>query len=275
MPCSGICFCGIIYPAACKYSSGSNCNSRPDIDRQHRHNYHIRRHRYTGTREDAFFDLKSGNVILAYPPYVFVTTTPGEGNSAERDPETGNVEVEDGGVVEDNTRGEIIIDGDFIVEPDGTIILPDGSSADMDGDGTADVEGPVQIDPDGKISNSRPTLPQDEGNCPKDHTCPLWNYLDTNAGAWYHDGVHYCIEKGLMVGISDRLFAPNGVTSRAMIATILWRIEGSPIVNYELSFEDVEAGQWYFEAIRWAQYTGVVEGYGDKFFGPNDPITRE
>ena len=78
-----------------------------------------------------------------------------------------------------------------------------------------------------------------------------------------------------MQGVSDTEFAPQTDTSRAMIVTMLWRLEGKPIVDYAMSFNDVEPEQWYSEAIRWAQSTKIVEGYSAEKFGPDDPITRE
>lgn len=112
-------------------------------------------------------------------------------------------------------------------------------------------------------------------NCPKDDTCPIWPYTDTSAEAWYHDGIHYCIERGLMSGYGGYTFGPNADASRAMIASILWRLEGRPVVNYILPFDDVAEGAWYTEAIRWAASQGIVSGYGNRKFGPGDPITRE
>lgn len=111
--------------------------------------------------------------------------------------------------------------------------------------------------------------------CPRDWTCPMYGYTDLDRTLWYHDGIHYCIEHGLMVGTGTNIFEPNIATSRAMIVTILWRLEGSPIVNYAMSFEDVAADQWYTEAIRWAASEKIVEGYGNGCFGTNDAITRE
>lgn len=111
--------------------------------------------------------------------------------------------------------------------------------------------------------------------CPRDETCPIEPFTDTANDFWWHDGIHYCLEHGLMVGVGDDLFAPNGTTTRAMIVTILWRLEGSPAVNYAMSFRDVAEEQWYTEPIRWAQSTGMVLGYSDEAFGPNDNITRE
>ena len=113
------------------------------------------------------------------------------------------------------------------------------------------------------------------GDCPKDSTCPVDPFKDTANNAWWHDGIHYCVQQGLMNGVASDQFAPNGTTTRAMIVTILWRMEGSPATSYGMSFTDVPAGQWYTEAIRWAQSTGVVTGYDAKTFGPNDNVTRE
>ena len=114
-----------------------------------------------------------------------------------------------------------------------------------------------------------------ENACPQDETCVYAKFTDADTKAWYHDGVHFCVENGYMQGVSDTKFAPSGTLSRAMIVTMLWRMEGKPVVNYAMSFKDVPAGEWYTEAIRWAQSTGVVEGYSAEAFGPDDPISRE
>ncbi|OUO39688.1 S-layer homology domain-containing protein, partial [Flavonifractor sp. An306] len=100
-------------------------------------------------------------------------------------------------------------------------------------------------------------------------------FADVAETAWYYDGVRYAYEHGLMTGTSETTFNPDGATSRAMLAAILWRLEGSPVVNYAMDFADVEEGQWYTEAIRWAASEGIVTGYGDGTFGTNDSITRE
>lgn len=111
--------------------------------------------------------------------------------------------------------------------------------------------------------------------CAKDATCPISSFTDASATAWYHDGVHYCIDNGLMTGYGNGVFKPNADTTRAMITVMLWRLNGSPVVNYLLDFEDVEEGQWYTEAIRWAKSEGIATGYGNGYFGTNDAITRE
>lgn len=111
--------------------------------------------------------------------------------------------------------------------------------------------------------------------CLRDEDCPINAYADTKNDFWWHDGIHYCLENGLMVGFPDGTFQPNGSTTRAQIVTILWRLAGGPVVNYAMSFTDVPDGYWFTEAVRWAQSVGVVEGYDETTFGPNDPITRE
>ena len=100
-------------------------------------------------------------------------------------------------------------------------------------------------------------------------------FTDVPEGAWYEDAAAYVYKHGLMAGTSATTFAPEVTTSRAMIATVLWRMAGSPVVNYAMNYTDVAQGQWCSEAIRWATSEGVVTGYGNGLFGSNDPITRE
>ena len=128
--------------------------------------------------------------------------------------------------------------------------------------------------PNGNVTVSAAFVAVDD-TCAKDSTCPAGSFTDTDADEWYHDGVHYCVEEGLMVGMPGDLFDPNGSTTRAQIVTVLWRLEGSPVVDADMTFADVAADEWYTEAIRWAQSVGVVEGYSETVFGPNDTVTRE
>ena len=100
-------------------------------------------------------------------------------------------------------------------------------------------------------------------------------FTDVDADAWYRDDVQYVYDAGLMTGTTADRFAPNGSMTRAMLVTVLWRQAGSPVVNYAMDFSDVAEGAWYAEAVRWAAAEGVVGGYGDGRFGPDDPITRE
>ena len=112
-------------------------------------------------------------------------------------------------------------------------------------------------------------------SCSKDATCLIEPYADAVNTAWYHDGVHFCLENGLMQGVSSTSFQPSGDVTRAQVVTILWRLEGKPVVDYAMQFEDAASGEWFTEAVRWAAVNGIVEGYNDKAFGPNDAITRE
>lgn len=111
--------------------------------------------------------------------------------------------------------------------------------------------------------------------CAKDDSCPLGAFGDLTATAWYHDGVHYCIENGLMRGVSGGKFLPDGSTTRAQLVTILWRLEGSPETTGAVRFGDTAGGAWYTEAVRWTAGCGVVKGYDNGCFGPNDAVTRE
>lgn len=111
--------------------------------------------------------------------------------------------------------------------------------------------------------------------CLKEGTCPIWPFTDAVPSAWYHDGVHYCLENGLMRGVSGGKFLPDGSTTRAQLVTILWRLEGSPKTTGAVRFGDTAGGAWYTEAVRWAAGCGVVKGYDNGCFGPNDAVTRE
>lgn len=100
-------------------------------------------------------------------------------------------------------------------------------------------------------------------------------FTDVPEGAWYEDAAAYVYQHGLMAGTSATAFAPDATTSRSMIATILWRIASSPVVDYAMDYADVPQDQWYSEAVRWAASEGIVSGYGNGTFGTNDSITRE
>ena len=111
--------------------------------------------------------------------------------------------------------------------------------------------------------------------CEKDETCPVTVFADTQKDGWYHDGVHWALDNMVMNGTAGDRFAPNAVTSRAMLVTVLWRLEGKPDAAAPAGFRDVPAGQWYSEAIAWAQENKLVRGYSADRFGPGDRLTRE
>ena len=100
-------------------------------------------------------------------------------------------------------------------------------------------------------------------------------FNDVPESYWAYDAIQYVYGEGLMAGTSGSAFSPEGTTTRGQIVTILWRLSGSPVVNYLMDFDDVDPAAYYAEAIRWATAEGVAGGYGGGVFGPDDPITRE
>ena len=99
-------------------------------------------------------------------------------------------------------------------------------------------------------------------------------FVDVSAGDWFYDAVVYVYDNGLMSGTAATTFGPNVGTTRGMIATILWRLAGSPNGGAN-PFTDVSSSDYYAEAVAWAAGEGIVGGYGNGVFGANDPITRE
>lgn len=102
----------------------------------------------------------------------------------------------------------------------------------------------------------------------------LPEYRDT-AEHWARENIQFCTERGLMSGTAPRQFSPDLPLSRAMIVTILWRLEGSPDGHQSLAFHDIHTGDWFFDAVAWAAETSIVSGYLDGTFGPDDSVTRE
>lgn len=99
-------------------------------------------------------------------------------------------------------------------------------------------------------------------------------FTDTAKGAWYQGAVEYVYRNGIMTGTSGTTFEPNAPLSRAMVAQILYNLEGQPAVEGESTFTDAST-HWAVDAITWAQETGVVNGYEDNTFRPNRAVTRE
>lgn len=112
--------------------------------------------------------------------------------------------------------------------------------------------------------------------------CPGYAFRDMPAPSiWSHAGLDYCIYHGYIAGTSATTVTPDGECTRAMIVSILYRVQGEPakVNGYELKklaapFDDVERGMWYTDAIWWAKLTGVVSGMSPSTFAPDDPITR-
>lgn len=100
-------------------------------------------------------------------------------------------------------------------------------------------------------------------------------FTDVKSGNWFYDAVKYAYAQGLMTGTSATTFAPNGTMNRAMIVTVLYRLEKSPAVTDASKFTDVPAGQWYSDAVAWAAANKIVNGYDETTFGPMNAVTRE
>ena len=99
-------------------------------------------------------------------------------------------------------------------------------------------------------------------------------FTDIDTDDWFYDAVEYVYGKGLMIGTEEYTFSPQTVTTRGMVVTILHQMENKPSA-VSADFSDVDDSAWYAAAVNWAASAGIVSGYGNGFFGPDDPITRE
>ena len=100
-------------------------------------------------------------------------------------------------------------------------------------------------------------------------------FADVSGSDWFYNDVRYVYEKGIMDGTGADRFSPNAPLPRAMIVTILYRMDGSPAMSGASDFKDVDSNKWFAKAVAWAAANGIVNGYGSGLFGPNDPVTRE
>lgn len=101
------------------------------------------------------------------------------------------------------------------------------------------------------------------------------NFTDVKESDWFFKGVEYVVDKGIMSGVSENEFAPSGKLTRAMLVQMLYNMEGRPACDAENAFIDVPVGQWYTDAVIWANDERIVSGMGDGLFAPNMEITRE
>ncbi len=106
---------------------------------------------------------------------------------------------------------------------------------------------------------------------------PEWEnpFADVEKDKWYYENIRYAVENGLFGGVTETMFDPNGLLTRAMLVTVLWRAEGKPQVNYAMLFNDVDEESYFAEAVRWAASEGIVNGYSETEFAPDQNITRE
>lgn len=118
----------------------------------------------------------------------------------------------------------------------------------------------------------------DYGECLKDAACPIAPFKDASPATWYHDGLHWAIDEGVLRGYDDGSgrIGPGDVTTRAQVFAMIHRLEGEPEAASACTFADVDADAWYAGPLAWAQEEGLALGYGDGTnVGPNDELTRE
>lgn len=100
-------------------------------------------------------------------------------------------------------------------------------------------------------------------------------FTDVDPNAWYYSAVDFAYRRGIMSGVGGGRFDPTGSTSRGMIVTILYQLEGKPAVSGESVFTDVPEGKWYSSPVKWANQNGIVAGFDDRTFRPDKGITRQ
>lgn len=101
------------------------------------------------------------------------------------------------------------------------------------------------------------------------------NFTDVSSSDWFFKGVEYVVDKGIMSGVSENQFDPSGKLTRAMLVQMLYNMESRPACDAENAFIDVPVGQWYTDAVIWANDAKIVSGMGEGLFAPNMEITRE
>lgn len=160
-------------------------------------------------------------------------------------------------------------DTDFVVS-DGTK-LDDGEEA---GDKYEEEKPSRPSGGSSSSSSSTTTKPSDESTLP-DTVVTVNPFKDITANMWCYDYVLDVYNKKLILGTSEDTFSPDTPLTRAMVASIIYRMAGSPDVSYSAIFTDVPDGQWYTKGIIWAYNNKVISGYGNGLCGPNDYVTVE
>lgn len=149
-------------------------------------------------------------------------------------------------------------------------------SVDEDGDGSADEKIPMDETRGENPSNKYPTggSRPSVGNTQQETVAEKEAFRDVTLSDWFYDEVRYAYENNLMKGVGNGMFAPNAPITRAMMVTILHRLEGESVAQPG-AFTDVPIDAWYADAVGWATENSIVKGYGNGIFAPNDAITRE
>ncbi|MBQ8953404.1 MAG: S-layer homology domain-containing protein [Clostridia bacterium] len=125
-------------------------------------------------------------------------------------------------------------------------------------------------------SSVTPTAPETPApETPVVPEVPALPFTDVSPDSPYYDDIKYVYGNSVMIGMSDTFFGENLPLTRGMIVTVLHRMEGRPDVTYSGVFTDVADGMWYTDGVEWAASHGIVLGYGDGRYGPDDNVTRE
>jgi len=135
----------------------------------------------------------------------------------------------------------------------------------------------------GITSGDGPSGDEPSGDKPNDddkggignHNCSSKQFDDLDITAWYHIYTDFVLDNEIFKGVEEKIFAPDLDQTRAMMVTVLYRAEGEPATNRSIPFADVDMGAYYANAVIWAHQNGIVNGYSETEFGPNDKITRE
>ena len=218
------------------------------------------------------------------------------GGSTVKKPDGSTVTVPSGGGIIDPATGDVTpVKPTTPSRPGGSASnKPSISTGGQGGKVEADRNGNVTITPDKGYEIDKVTVNGKEVTVPADgkltglkrtdkvvvtfkevSAVTVEQFSDVKPTDWFYDSVKDIVEQGLMNGTGETTFAPSLTTSRAMIATILWRLAGSPEPGTEPTYPDCVKDSWYAKAVAWASGQGVVKGYGNGSFGPDDPITRE
>lgn len=111
--------------------------------------------------------------------------------------------------------------------------------------------------------------------CSYEPDCPTRSFTDLDPNSWYHEAVDFVIKEGLLTGYSDNTFNPDGTLSRAAMAHIFYIMAGRPETHNIWLFNDVEYNSWYIDSMNWSVDNGIINGYSDKTFRPDDIVTKE
>ena len=150
------------------------------------------------------------------------------------------------------------------------------STADTDDDDTTgDVVVGPSVDHSGSSSDSNPNTDTDTDADSDIEEDASGTFTDVADNYWAKEAINYVTAEGLFTGTSATTFSPATPMTRSMLTTVLWRLAGQPSATAAAAFSDVESGQWYTDAVAWANEDGGVSGYGNGLFGTNDSITRE